>query len=173
MVEDIDSGGASVAIRVFSEDMVKALLIGRVLTILQHYHYMRPPLITPDEELFELTEDGRLHDHSNYQKTKYEDGSSIDWLREESAERQRIHAQRSQRGIRGLLLPWMDSARMWLVIVLTGIGIGLTGAWLDVLVKWYAHDHLIILFECQPFKAGRFARGSLHIRILLQPGRML
>lgn len=91
-----------------------------------------------EEELFELTEDGRLHTSSTSQRSKYEDGNSIDWLREESAERERIHSQRSQHGIRGLLLPWMDSVRMWLVVVLTGIGIGLTGAWLDVLVKWYA-----------------------------------
>lgn len=96
---------------------------------------MPPP---PDEEVFELTEDGRLRDSPKAQRPKYEDGNSIDWLREESAERERIHSQRSQHGIRGLLLPWMDSVRMWLVVVLTGIGIGLTGAWLDVLVKWYA-----------------------------------
>jgi hypothetical protein len=29
-----------------------------------------------------------------------------------------------------------DAARMWLVVILTGFGIGLTGGWLDVLVKW-------------------------------------
>lgn len=26
---------------------------------------------------------------------------------------------------------------MWLVVILTGLGVGLTGGWLDVLVKWY------------------------------------
>ena len=31
----------------------------------------------------------------------------------------------------------LDSAGMWLVIILTGVGIGVLGAWLDVLVKWY------------------------------------
>ena len=29
-----------------------------------------------------------------------------------------------------------DSPGMWLVIILTGVGIGVLGAWLDVLVKW-------------------------------------
>jgi len=33
-------------------------------------------------------------------------------------------------------LPFVDASRMWLVIVITGMGVGLTGAWLDVLVKW-------------------------------------
>jgi chloride channel 3/4/5 len=67
---------------------------------------------------------------------KYEDGNTIDWLHEESAERERNQVLRSQRGIRGLLLPLMDAARMWIVVVATGIGIGIAGALLDVLVKW-------------------------------------
>ena len=38
--------------------------------------------------------------------------------------------------MRGLLALILDSAGMWLVVVLTGLGIGVVGAWLDVLVKW-------------------------------------
>ncbi|RDB23755.1 H(+)/Cl(-) exchange transporter 3 [Hypsizygus marmoreus] len=88
-----------------------------------------------DEELFELTEDGQLP--TKYGKrTKYEDGSSIDWLHEEAAERERLHSLRSQAGARGLLLPLLESARLWFVVIMTGLGIGITGAWLDVLVKW-------------------------------------
>ncbi|KAJ7132162.1 Cl-channel protein [Mycena epipterygia] len=89
------------------------------------------------EEVFELTEDGRIP--SPTQQThfsRYVDGSTIDWLREEAAEREHTNIQRSQHGVRGLLLPWLDAARMWLVVILTGFGIGLTGGWLDVLVKW-------------------------------------
>src|ERR1700712_1118285 len=101
----------------------------------------RPPPLhyDPEEEAYELGENGRLADPTVYEAytAKYDDGRSIDWLREESAERERIQAQRSQRGVRGLLLTWMDSTRMWLVIAATGVGIGLAGAWLDVLVKWY------------------------------------
>lgn len=93
----------------------------------------------PEEEEFELDEHGRLAGTPAYESytAKYEDGRSIDWLREEARERERIHAQRSQRGVRGVLLLWMDSVRLWLVVVATGIGIGLVGAWLDVLVMWY------------------------------------
>ncbi len=89
------------------------------------------------EESYALTEHGQLHDTNKYHAARYQDGSSIDWLYEEALERERTQAQRSQHGVRGLLLPWIDSARMWLVVILTGIGIGLAGAWLDVLVKWY------------------------------------
>jgi chloride channel 3/4/5 len=64
--------------------------------------------------------------------SKYQDGSSIDWLHEESTERHRIHLLR----IRGLLGPFVDASRMWFVVVATGVGIGFAGAWLDVLVNW-------------------------------------
>ncbi|KAJ6624915.1 Cl-channel protein [Mycena sp. CBHHK59/15] len=73
-------------------------------------------------ELYELTEEGQVR--------------TIDWLQEEAAERERTNLQRSQQGVRGLLLPWLDAARMWLVVIFTGFGVGLTGGWLDVLVKW-------------------------------------
>ncbi|KAF7370903.1 Chloride channel protein [Mycena sanguinolenta] len=89
-------------------------------------------------ELFELTEDGQVPSpaRQTHFASHYVDGSTIDWLREEAAERERTNIQRAQFGVRGLLLPWFDAARMWLVVILTGIGIGLTGGWLDVLVKW-------------------------------------
>lgn len=92
----------------------------------------------PSEELFELTENGTLHNSPIVSGTvpKYVDRTSIDWLQEEAAERERSHARRSERGVRGMLLPWMDAARMWFVVITTGIGIGIAGAWLDVLVKW-------------------------------------
>ncbi|KAJ7460664.1 Cl-channel protein [Mycena latifolia] len=89
-------------------------------------------------EVFELTDDGQVPSPTQqiHFASQYVDGSTIDWLREEAAERERTHIQRSQHGVRGLLLPWFDAAQMWLVVILTGIGIGLTGGWLDVLVKW-------------------------------------
>ncbi|KAF5373298.1 hypothetical protein D9615_007485 [Tricholomella constricta] len=89
-----------------------------------------------DEELYELTEDGRLPSDNSKVPRKYHDGSSIDWLHEEAVERERIHALRSQAGARGLLLPLLESSRMWFVVIMAGVGIGITGAWLDVLVKW-------------------------------------
>jgi len=88
-----------------------------------------------EEEIFALTHDGLPVPHRR-RGGKYEDGSTIDWLHEESEERERNQVLRSQYGIRGLLLPLLDAARMWFVVVATGIGIGIAGAWLDVLVKW-------------------------------------
>lgn len=85
---------------------------------------------------YELTATGNLYNSVPEPGKKYTDGSSIDWLQEEAAERERSHALHSQAGVRGALLPALDSARMWIVVIATGIGIGLAGAWLDVLVKW-------------------------------------
>ncbi|KAJ7623517.1 Cl-channel protein [Roridomyces roridus] len=89
-------------------------------------------------ELYELTEDGQVPSptHPTHAQSKYPDGSSIDWLQEEAAEREHTNLLRAQHGVRGLLLPWLDACRMWLVVILTGLGVGLTGGWLDVLVKW-------------------------------------
>jgi hypothetical protein len=64
---------------------------------------------------------------SNKQIPQYEDGNSVDWLREQSIERERHHRIHSQHGIKGLLWPLVDACGMWSVIVLTGIGIGLVG----------------------------------------------
>lgn len=91
----------------------------------------------PEEEAFELGENGNLQGASTKKSPiKYKEGSSIDWLHEEALERERDHAKKSQRSIGGLLSIWGDSARVWLVVIATGIGIGVAGAWLDVLVKW-------------------------------------
>lgn len=105
-----------------------------------------------DEELYELTEDGHLPSKTAKRPVKYPDGSSIDWLHEEAAERERKHTLRSQPGARGILLPLLEASRLWFVVIMTGLGIGITGAWLDVLVKWYVHYctplfHRIIIFD--------------------------
>lgn len=89
------------------------------------------------EEEYELTEDGRVP--VPYQRSaKYPDGNTIDWLHEENLERERVHALQAQSGTRGLLLPILDSVKMWFIVIMTGVAIGLAGACLDVLVKWCA-----------------------------------
>jgi chloride channel 3/4/5 len=94
----------------------------------------REDVIYPGDE-YELTEGGRVS--VPYQRTtKYHDGNTIDWLHEENLERERVHAMQAQSGTRGLLLPIMDSVKMWFIVIMTGVAIGLAGAWLDVLVKW-------------------------------------
>lgn len=122
-IEDMDEASAMVV----KSSIASAVCHCDVMSHSNHY----------PEESYALTENGQLHDTNKYHAARYQDGSSIDWLYEEALERERTQAQRSQHGVRGLLLPWIDSARMWLVVILTGIGIGLAGAWLDVLVKWY------------------------------------
>ncbi|KAF8661351.1 hypothetical protein AX16_001446 [Volvariella volvacea WC 439] len=90
-------------------------------------------------DAYELTENGTLAPSPSSKEwlpSRYTDGTSIDWLREESAGRARNVELRQQLGARGLLLPIADSFRMWFVVIGTGIGIGIAGAWLDVLVKW-------------------------------------
>ncbi|KAI0773298.1 chloride channel [Trametes elegans] len=69
-------------------------------------------------------------------RVAYEEGSTIDWMREEATERERTRVLHSQRGLRGLLALVKNSVGIWFVIILTALGIGVTGAWLDVLVKW-------------------------------------
>ncbi|KAI0091504.1 chloride channel [Irpex rosettiformis] len=84
---------------------------------------------------FELLEHGRSASKLA-ERVHYKDGSTIDWQREEAAERERKRAIHDQRGVRGAFAPIWDSTRIWLVIICTGIGIGIAGAWLDVLVRW-------------------------------------
>lgn len=124
-----------------------------------------------EQELFELTEDGRLPDLTPRHTAKYEDGSTIDWLHEEAAERQRNQALRSLAGVRGVLLPAMEAAKMWIVVIATGMGIGIAGAWLDVLVKWWASyprgctmniHHVAVLLRLGDLREGRCSYGFFY-----------
>ncbi|KAI0923449.1 hypothetical protein AcW1_006407 [Taiwanofungus camphoratus] len=92
-----------------------------------------------DAEQYELMDSEPTHLPSSRSMGKcpsYEEGDSIDWLHEEAAERERKRILHSQRGFRGLFYLIADSTSVWLVLVLTGVGIGVAGAWLDVLVRW-------------------------------------
>lgn len=56
---------------------------------------------------------------------------------EEAVERAHKQHLKSQSGLRGLILPLMETWRIWAVLILTGIFVGYTGGKLDVLVAWY------------------------------------
>lgn len=89
---------------------------------------------------FELLEHGGLLRSSPSFDTDtqlpYAEGSTIDWHREEALEREKKRVVHDRRGWRGVIVPVLDSTRVWLVIILTGVGVGIAGAWLDVLVRW-------------------------------------
>ncbi|KAH9943797.1 chloride channel [Amylocystis lapponica] len=87
-------------------------------------------LRTPESPFFPLSS------RSLGKQPSYHEGGTIDWWHEEAAERERKRLLRTRHGFQGLLALILDSCSMWLVIVLTGVGIGTAGAWLDVLVKW-------------------------------------
>ena len=59
-----------------------------------------------------------------------------DWFREEANARSHFQALRSGRGLRAALRLFSDNAILWLPLIVSGIGIGLVGAWLDILVAW-------------------------------------
>ncbi len=103
--------------------------------------------VTADQygaEEYEITDDGRLSGNVQpLRSARYPDGSTIDWLQQDAAERERKQALRSQTGVRGMLSPVLEATRMWLVVIVTGTGIGLTGAWLDILVKWCAFSSAV------------------------------
>lgn len=110
------------------------------------------------EEAYELRDDHELLDAPRSRseaKAEYADGSTIgtplqpcscttcpecraDWLHEEAAERLRRQQIRSFRGLRGLLLPLLETSRVWLIVIGTGVGVGVVGAWLDILVRWFS-----------------------------------
>lgn len=115
-----------------------------------------------DAEMYELGGDDEdedaWHAEAARQRVNYEDGStigletslsyeilfrlvnilcSVDWMNEEAAERARKHFLSLHVGLKGFLLPLLDEWSMWLIVVTTGVGVGLIGAFLDILVAWY------------------------------------
>ena len=111
-----------------------------------------------DAEQYELTEDGRALDTQSSWSAKYPDGSTIDWLQQDAAERERNQVLQSQAGMRGILLPMLEAFRMWFVVIATGIGIGLIGAWLDILVKWCAFSFYFYCAGVEHPGLGTYAR---------------
>ncbi|KAF8587856.1 hypothetical protein K439DRAFT_1645720 [Ramaria rubella] len=88
-----------------------------------------------------------------------------DWVHEEAVERIRRYKLSSHHGLRGLLLPLWDNSCVWLVLIGTGLGVGVIGAWLDVLVAWLSD-----------LRQGRCAYGFFYNQVSccsgLDPGEL-
>ncbi|KZV63169.1 Cl-channel protein, partial [Peniophora sp. CONT] len=90
-------------------------------------------------EQYELPDnlDEWAHTHRRrWRRHNIQDGETIDWWSEDTAERERWKQVMSGRGLRGIFAPFWDVSKVWFVVVLTGIGVGAAGGWLDVLVQW-------------------------------------
>ena len=144
-----------------------------------------------DAEQFELHEENDpLQESAKGKKTTYVDGSTIgisstplnaernlnfwvDWLHEEAIERSRQHRLKTLHGVRGLLLPLLDSTRTWFITIATGVGAGVIGAWLDVLVRWcggkrlsWRNRTLIICYvRLSDLREGRCSYGFFYNQV--------
>ncbi|GAO19666.1 hypothetical protein UVI_02047650 [Ustilaginoidea virens] len=67
----------------------------------------------------------------------YEDMTAIDWIFEYTKERQRLRVlSSSASGLVGYLRYFLDASQVWIVLVLTGILVGLVAAGIDVTSDW-------------------------------------
>lgn len=71
-------------------------------------------------------------------RVPYPDSSSIDWTLEYAKERSRLSALARRTGVQGALSRLVDSALPWLVVVATGVTVGLLAASMDVVTAWLA-----------------------------------
>jgi chloride channel 3/4/5 len=89
-----------------------------------------------DYELNPEFEEWSKSAHRHRLRPHYCDGDTIDWWHEDASERERWKRLVSQYGFRGFVLSFVDVTKLWFVIILTGICVGLAGGWLDILVMW-------------------------------------
>lgn len=68
----------------------------------------------------------------------YEDLTAIDWIFEYTKERQRLRvlASSSGGGIVGYLRHLLDASQVWIVLLLTGLAVGVIAALIDVTTDW-------------------------------------
>lgn len=72
-------------------------------------------------------------------RVAYEDMTAIDWIFEYTKERQRLRVLRSgAKGIAGYLRLLWDASQIWVILILTGIAVGVIAAGIDVTTNWLA-----------------------------------
>lgn len=69
----------------------------------------------------------------------YEDLTAIDWIFEYTKERQRLRMLYSNAtGLFGFVKEQLDASQVWIVLVLTGISVGLIAGGIDITTNWLA-----------------------------------
>lgn len=72
-------------------------------------------------------------------RVAYEDMTAIDWIFEYTKERQRLRVLRSgAKGIVGYIRLLLDASQIWVILILTGIAVGVIAAGIDVTTNWLA-----------------------------------
>lgn len=61
-----------------------------------------------------------------------------DWLREEAGERSRQQYIQTLRGFRRWAMPLLEVSRLWAIVISSGVCVGIVGAWLDILSRWFS-----------------------------------
>ncbi|CAM1502874.1 Fc.00g076500.m01.CDS01 [Cosmosporella sp. VM-42] len=70
-------------------------------------------------------------------RVAYEDLTAIDWIFEYTKERQRLRVlSSSASGLLGYVQHLLDASQVWIVLLLTGMAVGLVAAWIDVTTDW-------------------------------------
>lgn len=67
----------------------------------------------------------------------YDNLTAIDWIFEYTKERQRIrHLYASNKGLFGYVRKVLDASHIWIILILTGIAVGVIAACIDVASSW-------------------------------------
>lgn len=67
----------------------------------------------------------------------YDDFTTIDWIYEYSKERQRVrHLFSIRDGIWAYFRPWFDSSHAWIILIASGVLVGLLAACIDIAGDW-------------------------------------
>ncbi|KAK9236176.1 chloride channel [Lipomyces kononenkoae] len=74
--------------------------------------------------------------HGSGQRVGYEDLSAIDWIHEYQKERQHEQVYKQRQGILRKLLSIGDSTQLWLVLIATGMSVGVIAAAIDIVSNW-------------------------------------
>ncbi|KAK3332457.1 chloride channel protein 5 [Cercophora scortea] len=95
---------------------------------------------TPLERISSTAKDGAPQDwyvEGPGRRVGYEDLTAIDWIFEYTKERQRLRVlYSSATGILGYIRQSLDASQVWVVLVLTGLAVGLLAAGIDVTTDW-------------------------------------